>query len=485
MQNRPFRLVVIIACISCCACVGFIIRWARWLLRRRPRVTHGICPLQSLKESVLADRSAGVLSRSVVMYARQLCTYVLTTEEEFDVVFSRSASEVTGTHWWRCLCHILLTTDIWNTTFRPFLPGRHERANALILRLMKTVGIRIVVFPYGADVAWRDKFRDRFDWVGKMQLDYPAWDLEEWGNSVQPNVRAFCKYADIVNGMDGTMRRFLPRSDICCKAIPVDTHALTPLVRDANNSPPIIVHAPNHRNVKGTQFLLDSLEQLRRMGIPFELRLVENVNKTDAIEIYRQADIIADQFVIGAFGVFALECLALGKPVLTYLDHDHLSSPILNLPVVNTNKLNLTRVLGILLQVPELRSRLGSEGRVAVVKYQSLEAIGELHKAIYDHLWWNKPLALENTAHFDSRRTARSFTEDPGSEDFWPVAVGDLMQNILNALLTLQSDYVESSGFLGGGTSSESLKHESHAEPGIAATPSVSRPAVPSVGTEQ
>jgi hypothetical protein len=154
--------------------------------------------------------------------------------------------------------------------------------------------------------------------------------------------------------------------------------------------------------------------------------------------------------VIGAFGVFALECLALGKPVLTYLDHEHLSSPLLNLPIVNTNKFNLTRVLGILLRVPELRSRLGAEGRAAVVKYQSLEAIGELNKVIYDNLWWNKPMALENTAHFDSRRTARSFTEDPSREEFWPVDVGDLRQEILDALLLVQPDYVESADYLAG-----------------------------------
>lgn len=398
----------------------------------------------------MADRSAGVLARSVVLYARQSDTYDLTTEEEFDVVFSRSAIQATGTHWWRCLCYVLLTTDIWSTTFRPFLPGRHERANALILRLMKAVGIRIVVFPYGSDVAWRDKLRDRFDWVGSMQLDYPDWDLEEWGNGTRANVRVFCKYADIVIGMDGSVRRFLLRNDIYCKTVPVDTHLLTPLDCPESNNPPIVVHAANHRNVKGTQFLLDSLEQLRRIGIPFELRIVENVNRTDAIEIYRRADIIADQFVMGAYGVFALECLALGKPVLTYLDYDNLSSPVFNLPIVNTNKFNLTRVLGILLQVHELRSRLGSEGRAAVVKYQSLEAIGELNKVIYDHLWWNKPLALENTAHFDPRRTARSFTEDPSREEFWPVDVGDLRQEILEALLVVQPDCIESVDYLAG-----------------------------------
>jgi glycosyltransferase involved in cell wall biosynthesis len=484
MPNRLLRLLGISACIGCCLFIGFLVRWSRWFAHRPLRVTHGICPLHSLRQSVLADRSAGVRARSVVLYGRLVNTYNLTTEEEFDVVFSRSTNEATGKYW-QCLCYVLLTTDIWSTSFRGFLPGKYEGANTLILRLMKAVGIKIVAFPYGGEVAWRDRIRDRFDWVGKMQLDYPDWDLEESGNSTRANVRLFCKFADIVIGMDGSLRRFLLRNDIYCKTIPVDTHALTPPARPAHNNPPLIVHAPNHRNVKGTQFLLDSLEELQRLGIPFELRLVERIHRADAIEIYRQADIIADQFVMGAYGVFALECLALGKPVLTYLDHDHLGNPVFNLPVVNTNRDNLTRVLGILLQVPELRTRLGAEGRSAVIKYQSLEAIGELNKAIYEHLWWNKPLVLENTAHFDPRRTARSFTEDPGREEFWPVEVGDLRQNIFDAMLTIQPDYVRSSGFLGDGIPGGFSRHHSYGEAGITATPSASHPPVPSIVAER
>ena len=59
------------------------------------------------------------------------------------------------------------------------------------------VGIRIVAFPYGADVAYRDNLRDRFDWVGEMQQDYPDWDLVEWGTATRASVRVFSKYAEI------------------------------------------------------------------------------------------------------------------------------------------------------------------------------------------------------------------------------------------------------------------------------------------------
>ncbi len=136
--------------------------------------------------------------------------------------------------------------------------------------------------------------------------------------------------------MDGSVRRFLPRNDIYCKTIPVDTASLKPDPHFSGNQVPIICHAPNHRHVKGTQFLLDALGILREVGFQFELRVVERVARPEAIELYKTSDIIADQFIMGAYGVFALECLALGKPVMTYLDHDALCSPVFNLPILNT-----------------------------------------------------------------------------------------------------------------------------------------------------
>ena len=175
--------------------------------------------------------------------------------------------------------------------------------------------------------------------------------------------------------MDGTFRRFLSRQDICCKTIPVDTQVLAPPVVAATHAVPVLVHAPNHRNVKGTAFLLDSLEDLRKVGIAFDLRMVENADQLEAIEIYRQADIIADQFVIKEpLGFLRSNAWRwVGSGFCVCLDHEHLCNPLFNLPIVNSNRFNLTRVLAVLLKVPELRTRLGAEGRDAAVKYQSLE----------------------------------------------------------------------------------------------------------------
>ena len=194
------------------------------------------------------------------------------------------------------------------------------------------------------------------------------------------------------------------------------------------------MHAPNHRHIKGTDALLDAIRRLSAAGLELELQVVEQVPRREAQALYAAADIVADQFCIGAYGVFALEGLALGKPVVAYLDEEHLGDPVFDLPIVNAHAGNLEQVLAALVAVPALRQRLGQAGRQAVEKLQSIEALAEVWAQIYAHLWWGVPLALDTTRHFSTDRRARFFSEDPSRAEFWPVPVEDLLPDIVAAI---------------------------------------------------
>jgi hypothetical protein len=329
---------------------------------------------------------------------------------------------------------LLSNGDIWVAYFDClFFRPDQIRLNQFAFRLIRAAGIKIIALPHGCDVIHADSRTTRFDWVKRFQADYPLWDSMEQAATARSRIWFFSRFADLIAGGDSTIGRFLPRKDLSFHTVSIDTGTLVPTRREANPRP-IIVHAPNHRRVKGTDHLLAATDHLRAVGFEFELRLVERVPRHEALELYQSADIIADQFCIGGFGVFALEGLTLAKPVLTYLDHDYLSNPVFNHPIVNTNPENLERVLAVLLQVPELRERLGVAGRKSVEKYQSIPALSEVWSRIYNHVWWGHPLDLETTRHFSPERKSRPFTEDPSQADFWPVPVEDLMPQIHAAL---------------------------------------------------
>jgi len=398
---------------------------------------------------VQADHFAGYPSRSVVKYTRKMKPG-LVSDEEFDVVIERPGVPWDEVHW-RCLIDLLWHGDIWSAYFDClFFETDEHRANVWVFRLLHWAGIRIVVAPHGGDIAYKNRFVDRYDTIARKQRDYPQWSLSEFSAPALERIALFCRYASLVLGADSNLQRFLPRKDIVFKYFPIDCDVLRPSeVTASRRTMALIMHAPNHRSVKGTDYLIAAVARLQEAGIACELELLEGVPRTDALLRYQEADIIADQFCIGAFGAFATEGLALGKPVLTYLDQEHLGDPVFNLPLVNTNVENIERVLAVLVQVPALRERLGRLGRESVEAYQSVSALAEVWDQIYRHIWWGETLDLAKTRHFGAERKPRAYTEDPAQPEFWPVPVTDLMPFILSALLRLEQGSVAPPGSSG------------------------------------
>jgi len=414
--------------ISWAAIAGAVSRFARRIARRPPRIWHGISALHATKWMVESERKAGFPSISVVLNMRAV-RFALVRPEDFDVVFESQGERSEDAHW-RALAHLLRHGDVWNAYFDSlFFPHRETRKNVLAFRLIRLTGIRIVVQPHGSDLVCLGRYPSRYGWPERMQKDYPQWDLDEYREIVEARVDIFTRFAHVVLAGDSIYEAILPRWDLSFHTVPVDTASLVPRELPARAAP-VIIHAPNHRHVKGTEYLLAAVERLRARGFELDLRLIEGVPRDEALRLYADADIVADQFIMGAFGIFALEGLALGKPVLTYLDEQHLQRSVYSHPIVNTTPENLEQVLAVLLAIPELRQRIGAASRASIERYQSFDAISQLWTRIYRHVWWNEPLDLTTTATFDPARRPRSLTEDPAEEEFWPVDVSDLMPRI-------------------------------------------------------
>ena len=58
-----------------------------------------------------------------------------------------------------------------------------------------------------------------------------------------------------------------------------------------------------------------------RASCPVDLEIVEGLHHDEARRRYEDADIVVDQLNAGWYGLFAIEAMALGKPVVTFL-HD-------------------------------------------------------------------------------------------------------------------------------------------------------------------
>ncbi|GCL72380.1 glycosyltransferase [Paenibacillus naphthalenovorans] len=123
-----------------------------------------------------------------------------------------------------------------------------------------------------------------------------------------------------------------------------------------------IAHAPTSRALKGTGYLIDAVERLKAEGYKIELIMVEGRPYKEAIQLYNEADIAVDQLLIGAYGQFAVEMMALGKPVICYIREDLIDKYPENLPIISSTKNNIVDVLRNTIKNRDKWASIGLQG---------------------------------------------------------------------------------------------------------------------------
>ncbi len=136
-----------------------------------------------------------------------------------------------------------------------------------------------------------------------------------------------------------------------------------------------MVHAPSNRDKKGTRFVIEACERL-----PVDLEIVEGVPHHEARERYANADIVVDQLNAGWHGVFAIEAMALGKPVVAYLDPAAVERSAeafgVRVPIVPSTKETLAEALRTARRErSSCGAEIGAEGRYYVEQVHDIDRI--------------------------------------------------------------------------------------------------------------
>jgi glycosyltransferase involved in cell wall biosynthesis len=100
--------------------------------------------------------------------------------------------------------------------------------------------------------------------------------------------------------------------------------------------------------------------------------------------------VIVDQLNAGWYGVFAIEAMALGKPVVTFLHHEAVRKTEaafgVDVPIVNATAETLTGALRRLVESGEERQRVGRASRTYVEEVHDLERMTDRLLALYAEL---------------------------------------------------------------------------------------------------
>ena len=162
-------------------------------------------------------------------------------------------------------------------------------------------------------------------------------------------IRIFEKYADRIFTVNPDLLNTLPDTAEFIPYSSVNPYAVSPAFPQKEIAKIHIVHAPSNPQVKGTKYLLEALSILKKEGFYFEFTLVNGLSNQEALSIYQKADLVVDQLLAGWYGGFAVEAMAMGKPVIAYIREEdlvHIPPQMRKeLPIINANPENILDIL--------------------------------------------------------------------------------------------------------------------------------------------
>jgi Glycosyl transferases group 1 len=307
------------------------------------RVVH--CPVNVAGipwENVRALRRQGIDARLVVFERGELHPEADWSLDRHGGFARRQATQ------WAALARVLPHTDVFHFYF-----GLTLVPKSLQFPILQAFGKKSVYHFLGSDIRGRT-----------------------------PAELAYGRRADaqIVGSFDAL--RWVPAAEMIPPGL--DLRPFTP-VPPSDRRRPLVVHAPSNRSKKGTEDVIAACALL-----PVELDLVEGVQHDDARERYARADIVVDQLVAGWHGIFALEAMALGKPVVAYLKPDAVEQTEraygTKVPIVPATADTLVEALRPLVADVELRRRIGAESRAYVERFHDIDVIADRLVDLYSRL---------------------------------------------------------------------------------------------------
>lgn len=271
----------------------------------------------------------------------------------------------------RLLAWLVAHYDIFHFHFHTtFLPMHRD------LAVLRAAGKRIIFHLHGCDI--RDPRRIRGRDPVSACAECPIQCMVPIKLHLPDAIR---RYADAAIVSTPDLLEFVP--DAIYLPNPLDT---TPWrwigAAPRAGGPFVIAHAPTDRAIKGTHYVEEAVAQLQAEGLDVELRLLAGVSQEEMRRACAEADVVVDQVLIGWIGLFALEMMALGKPVVAYVRPD-LAARYPCLPVANSSPAELADTLRRLLRDRDERDMLSARGMAYVREHHDPDAINARVIGIY------------------------------------------------------------------------------------------------------
>lgn len=255
------------------------------------------------------------------------------------------------------------------------------------LFIYKLLGKRVIMHFVGSDIRseefiyWKEKNIRQFLQSGSSFEKNLPWqkrliaDTEKYADFVlvsTPDLKQFLKhvtYYPVVLDLEKFLREAKP---------------VVPRITESDEI--VILHSPSNTVLKGTTHIHDILNKLVKT-LPYKIKLVlpgeqligtvkkYSLTRYELFEIYKQADIVIDQVIIGWYGLQSIEALLMGKEVISYIDTGLEIDLFPNCPIELATVNTLEQVIIKCIEKIRTHKRTPYEDTVSwVKKYHTIES---------------------------------------------------------------------------------------------------------------
>lgn len=408
----PFLLIVLVTLIP-----SRFSRKSRIKKGLKPRVLFGLSPIINIKYWSNALKKSGYESKTVIWELP-----AINTKEDYDKILLRNQSG-----FWKLLLtqylsyleslNFFCNFDILQTAYKYSLLDLTPvwRLEGLLHFLY---GTKSILHPYGSD-AYVYRYITYPPLRHVLNASFKKLILQE--KKISKRIRYWERWADFLTTgvmFDGFSRwDALPQSLLLFErkeeVLPLKHYS------DGKNSPIKIVHSPNFRGFKGSEFIIAAIDSLKEEGLNIEFTLIEGKKNWEVLEMLKTADILVEQIICPGYGLNAVEGLSHDCVVISntakndYLQVMSIFSFLQECPIVEATPITVKETLRKLITDPTLRKNIASKGSEYVKNHHSVKSYSDFNEAIFDKVWFNKKTDL----HFYFTDFKR-FTKNHQDKDF-------------------------------------------------------------------
>ncbi|MDH2382196.1 glycosyltransferase [Bradyrhizobium sp. CER78] len=371
----------------------------------RLRSVWGTTPIASLRHVTRADKMAGVEAVSLVF------TQYYTTSD-FDINLSRIQEFILKNdnplfYAFRRYVHAwsLLAFDIFHLyndrgLLEPAGGYGSERFGIALseMQAYRDANKLLFTYAYGADHRLRQRTLASAKF--NMCMDCPApgrFCLCDDEGGLQ-TLETIGRYATRMVGY-GLSIDYLP-NPYFMRYLIVDVADLLPRAKPSDHSDPVlrVGHFPNHDHFKGTRYLVSAIDELKRQDRAIELVKLSGLPRREILDQMTKVDVVVDQLISGAFGLTAIEAMALGVPVIANIRPGlRIPSPQ-ECPIIKADPETIGQVLDQLSKDRAPLIEAAARGPEYVKKHASIEALAtdlrQLYKAMLPRRLGSAAIAL-------------------------------------------------------------------------------------------